>query len=91
MTELKGTAITMLNRSESTNPTAPPTTTPGSSAIFVCPSATSYKQNAKLTIVNKAAKDIAPTFEADHAASNVARTITGKATQIFRRLDVMAL
>jgi hypothetical protein len=88
---IRWTAITMLNRSESTNPTAPPTTTPGSSAFFVCSSATSYKQNAKLKIVNKAAKDIAPTFEADHAASNVARTITGKATQIFRRLDVMAL
>jgi len=91
MTELTGTVIIMLNRSESTNTTAPPTTTPGSSAIFVCPSATSYMPNAKLTIVNKAAKDIAPTFDADQAANNVARTITGKATQIFRRLDAMAL
>lgn len=91
MTELTGTVIKMLNRSESTNTTAPPTRTPGSSAIFVCPSATSYMPNAKLTIVNKAAKDTAPTFDADHAASNVARTITGKATQIFRRLDAMAL
>jgi hypothetical protein len=40
--------------------------------------------NAKLTMVNKAAKDIAPTFDAEPAASNVARTIGGNSSQIFR-------
>jgi hypothetical protein len=59
---------------------------------FKCPLAISYMPNPKLKVTNKAVKDIAPTFEADQAASNVARTITGEAVHMFRKLDTaMAL
>jgi hypothetical protein len=65
--------------------------TPGNSAISARLSAISYMPNAKLAIVKKPAKDIAPTFDADQAASNAARIIAGEAIQIFRRLDAIAL
>ena len=47
--------------------------------------------NARLTMMNKAANDIAPTFDAAQAACNVACTIAGSATQIFRGPDALAL
>src|SRR3984957_566255 len=89
--ELTGTVITKLNSRASTRMTAPPTMTPGSSRTLICPAAAPYMPNARLAIVNKAAKDIAPTFDAAHAACNVARTIAGIATQIDRTLDITAL
>src|SRR6266851_10053514 len=91
MAPLMGTATTRPNRSESTNMNAPPTMTPGSSRMFIFPLATSYVPNAKLAIVSRVANEIAPTFEADQAASSVARTIGGASTQIIRRFDGIAL
>src|SRR5260370_40712877 len=91
MTELPGTVIIKLNRSEITNMMVPPTMIPGSSRMFACPAATSYAPNAKLATVNKVAKEIAPTLDAVQAASKVARTIGGAASQIFRVPDTIAL
>ena len=73
MTKLTGTVIAKLKSSASTKVVAPPTTTPGRSATFVRPWATSYIPNAKLASVNKEANDAAPTADADHAASIIAR------------------
>src|SRR5215216_2836332 len=75
MTKLTGTVIAKLKSSVSTKIAAPPNTTPGRSAIFVCPSATLYIPNVKLASVNRVANDAAPTADADHAASIIARTL----------------